>query len=44
VIAALGGAAALYSGIDDAPGGVLIGFALIIGAAVIGVRAARRSR
>lgn len=41
-MAALGGAAAVYSAFDDAPGGVLIGFLIILGAAVLAVRAAQR--
>jgi hypothetical protein len=41
-LAALGGAFAVYAGYDDAPGGVLIGFALIIGAAALGMRSVRR--
>ncbi|HEX6940652.1 MAG TPA: hypothetical protein VF158_14640 [Longimicrobiales bacterium] len=41
-LAALGGAGAVYSGIDDAPGGVLLGFLLIVGSLVLGLRAARR--
>ncbi|NJD09838.1 MAG: hypothetical protein FIB01_05130 [Gemmatimonadetes bacterium] len=43
-LAALGGAFAVYAGYDDAPGGVLIGFALIAGAAVLSLGAARRNR
>ena len=39
-LAALGGALAVYSGYDDAPGGVLIGFLLIIGAVALSLRAA----
>lgn len=35
-LAALGGAAMVFSEFDDAPGGVLIGMLLIIGAAVLG--------
>lgn len=43
-IAALGGALAVYSGYDDAPGGVLMGFGLVLAAIGLGVRAARRAR
>ena len=39
--AALGGALAVYAEYDDSPGGVLIGFALILGAVVLGVRAVK---
>lgn len=41
-IAALGGALAVYSEYDDAPGGVLFGFLLILGAVVLSWRAAER--
>jgi hypothetical protein len=41
-LAALGGGLAVYSGYDDAPGGVLIGLALIVVAAALGGRAALR--
>ncbi|HSM08469.1 MAG TPA: hypothetical protein VLA33_05570 [Gemmatimonadota bacterium] len=41
-IAALGGAAIVFSEFDDAPGGMLIGLLLIAGAAVLGVRNASR--
>lgn len=40
-IAALGGAAVVFSEIDDAPGGVLFGILLILGAVALSVRAAR---
>lgn len=40
--AALGGAAVVFSEFDDAPGGVLLGFVLILGAAAIALRALRR--
>jgi hypothetical protein len=43
-MAALGGALAVYAEYDDSPGGVVIGFALIIGAAALGLRAAHRRR
>ncbi len=42
VIAAFGGALWVFSEYDDAPGGVLLGFLLIIGAMIFSVRAARR--
>lgn len=42
-IAALGGAAIVYSAFDDAPGGVLLGLLLIIGAVVLGLRATQRT-
>lgn len=41
-LAALGGAFAVYAEYDDSPGGVVIGFVLILGAVALGVRAARR--
>lgn len=41
-LAALGGAFAVYAGYDDAPGGVLLGFVLILGAVALSWRAARR--
>lgn len=41
-IAALGGAFAVYAGYDDAPGGVLLGFLLVLGATGLSWRAARR--
>lgn len=41
-MAGLGVAAALYTDADDAPGGVLVGILLVIGAAVLGVRAVQR--
>lgn len=41
-IAAIGGAAAVLGEFDDAPGLVLIGILLIIGAMALGVRSARR--
>ncbi|MEX0600182.1 MAG: hypothetical protein WD205_06045, partial [Rhodothermales bacterium] len=43
-IAALGGALAVYSGYEYAPGGVLIGIVLIMGAVALGLRAAQRRR
>ena len=39
LVAALGVAVAIYAGQDDAPGGVLIGMLLIVGAVALGVRA-----
>ena len=41
-VAAVGVAAILYGGDDDAPGLVLIGILLIVGAFVLGVRTAHR--
>ncbi len=41
-LAALGGAAVVLAGIDDSPGGQLIGLLMIVGAVALGVRAARR--
>jgi hypothetical protein len=44
-LAALGGALAVYAEYDDSPGGVLIGFFLIVGAVALGVMSAQpRSR
>lgn len=43
-LAALGGGAAVFSAYDDAPGGVLIGVGLVVGAVALGVRALRRER
>jgi hypothetical protein len=43
VLAALGGALAVYSGYDDAPGGVLLGLLLVTGALVLALRSARRA-
>lgn len=37
-LAALGGAAVVYSEFDDAPGGILIGLLMIVGAVLIGLR------
>lgn len=39
-LAALGGAAIVYSEFDDAPGGILVGILLIVGAVALGLRAA----
>jgi hypothetical protein len=41
---ALGIAAMVYGEYDDAPGGVLFGMLLIVGAIAFGVRTARRGR
>lgn len=41
-LAALGGAAIVFSEFDDAPGGILIGFLFIVGAVVLGLWVARR--
>jgi hypothetical protein len=43
-MAALGGALGVYAEYDDSPGGVVIGFFLIIGAVALGVWAAQRRR
>jgi len=42
-LAALGGALAVFSGYDDAPGGVVIGFLLIMGSLALGLRTRRRA-
>lgn len=44
ILVAIGVAAVLYGEADDAPGLQLMGGALVLGAAVVGVRAVRRSR
>jgi len=41
-LAALGGAVVVYSGFDDAPGGILIGLVLIVGAVALGWKAGQR--
>jgi hypothetical protein len=41
-IAAMGVALAVYSEADDAPGGVVIGVALVLGAVVLGLRTLQR--
>jgi hypothetical protein len=41
-IAALGGAAVVFSEFDDAPGGILVGYILILGAVALSLRAAQR--
>lgn len=44
-IAALGGAAVVFSEVDDAPGGILVGYLLIIiGAVALSLRAAKLRR
>jgi hypothetical protein len=43
-LAALGGAGAVYSGMDDAPGGVLMGLLLILVSAALGLRTMQRGR
>ena len=40
-LAALGGAAVVFSEFDDAPGGILVGYLLIIGAVALSLRAAK---
>jgi hypothetical protein len=42
IMAALGGALAVYSEYDDAPGGVLLGFLLIVCAVILSWRASGR--
>ena len=44
VSAAVGVLLVVYSANDDAPGGALMGFLLIVGASVIAVRTVRRRR
>lgn len=44
LVAALGVAAFLYGGADDSPGLQFIGAVLVVGAAVLGVRAFRALR
>ncbi len=43
-MAAIGGAAVVFSEYDDAPGGILVGLLLIIGAVALGIRTGQRSR
>ena len=43
-LAALGGAAVVFSEFDDAPGGVLLGILMIVGSAALGGRALLRRR
>lgn len=43
-LAAGGVALARYAEADDAPGGVVIGWVLIVGAVALGVKALRRRR
>ncbi len=43
VVAALGGALAVFASYDDSPGGTMLGFALVLGAVIVGARRARRS-
>lgn len=43
-IAALGGAAVVFSEFDDAPGGILFGYLLIFGAVALGLRGVQRRR
>jgi hypothetical protein len=42
VIAALGGAFAVYGSYDDSPGGTLLGLLLVLVSIAFGVRSARR--
>lgn len=44
LVAALGVAVAIYAGQDDAPGGVIIGMLLSVGAVALGVMAIRSRR
>lgn len=41
-LAGLGGAAVVFSEVDDAPGGILIGMLMIVGAMVLGMRVGGR--
>ena len=41
-LAALGGAAVVFSEFDDAPGGILIGYLLILGAVALSLKAAKQ--
>lgn len=43
-LAGLGGAAVVFSEVDDAPGGILVGMLMIVGAMVLGVRVGGRGR
>jgi hypothetical protein len=43
-LAALGGAAVVFSEVDDAPGGILVGLLLIVAAVAISLRAAQRRK
>ena len=43
-LAALGSAFAVYANSDDSPGGVLLGFVLILGAAALALRRITRRR
>lgn len=43
-LATIGIALAIYAEADDAPGGVLMGMLVVIGAVVIAVKAAMRTR
>lgn len=44
LVIALGVAGIVYGGVDDSPGGQLLGILLIVGAVAVGVRIAVRSR
>ena len=41
-VAALGGAVAVFSEFDDAPGGILLGFVLIAVSVALGLRGAKQ--
>ncbi|NNF29679.1 MAG: hypothetical protein HKO53_03820 [Gemmatimonadetes bacterium] len=43
VLAALGGAAVVLADADDAPGGMLIGFLVILGAAALSLRLSKKA-
>ena len=43
-LAALGGAAVVFSEFDDAPGGILVGMLMVAAAAVVGWKALQRRR
>ncbi len=43
-LAALGGAAMVVGEVDDAPGAILIGMVLVLGAVVLDLRTARKTR
>lgn len=43
VLAALGGALAVFGSYDDSPGGSLLGALMVLGAMALGVKNARRA-